>query len=95
MQFADAVSQQLPAQASQSVPAWSYIPVQTVGAAWRQAVQLMQRLAAAAEGACREGGPRSNGAGPAAPLVLLAGDFNTTPDASACRVRAGGSWVCI
>lgn len=63
-------------------------------AARRQAAQLMQRLAAAAEGACRVGEAGSNGAGPAAPLVLLAGDFNTTPDAAACRVRAEGSWVC-
>ena len=54
----------------------------------------MQRLAAAAEAACRDGGSRSNGAGPVMPLVLLAGDFNTTPDAAAYRVRGGGSWGC-
>lgn len=44
----------------------------------------MGRLAVAAEAA--SGGPSSNGVGAAAPLVLLCGDFNTTPSAAACRV---------
>ena len=53
----------------------------------------MQRLAAAVEAVCGECGSRSNGAGPATPLVLLGGDFNTTPSAAACRVRSAPPWL--
>ncbi|KAK9844188.1 hypothetical protein WJX81_007520 [Elliptochloris bilobata] len=53
-----------------------------------QAAQLMERLAAAAGAACGLATPSCNGAGPAAPLVLLGGDFNTTPSAASCRVVA-------
>lgn len=52
----------------------------------------MQRLAVAADAVCMDSGPRSDGAGSAAPLVLLAGDFNTTPDAAACRVCSAQWW---
>jgi hypothetical protein len=51
-----------------------------------QVAELVERVRCASE-------PKSNGngLGPVQPLVVICGDFNTTPDNIACKVRFCGA----
>ena len=58
-----------------------------------QAVQMMERLAAA-EAASSAAQRNGNGASVHRPVVILCGDFNDVPTSAACRVCAG-FWLAL